>query len=342
MEHFEYFCSLIMYHMGLKEFIKRDLNNLFYREYRLARKVRKYLSPYYSEHAPVGKNKNKMIIFMADGRKKHGGLADRLRGMVTTYKYCLEHHIDFRIHFTSPFELEELLIPNKYDWRISADEISYNSSCSLPVYIDSSPYTEADLIFQRKMADKFLSNEDFKQIHLYTNMYYADDEFGPLFNSLFKPVPALQACIDDNLAKLGGDYLSLSFRFQNLFGDFKDGNCVYSPEEQQMLLDKCVTKIRALREAHPEVNKILITADSERFLKEVSNLDFVYLLPGKIGHMDHRSEQDITVHMKTFLDFFMLSHSKEIYLLVTGEMYKSGFAKRAAKLQGIPFECVDF
>lgn len=342
MKHFEYFCSLIMYRMGLKEFIKRDLNNLFYREYRLVKKVRKHLSPYYSEHAPIGKNENRMIVFMADGRKKHGGLADRLRGMITTYKYCLDHHVDFRIHFTSPFELEELLIPNEYDWRIRADEISYHSSYSLPVYIDSSRYPEADRTFQRKMAEKFLCNENFKQIHLYTNMYYADDEFGPLFNRLFRPAPALQTWIDENLAKLGGNYLSLSFRFQNLLGDFKDGDFVYSLEDQQILLDKCMAKIRALREAHPEVDKILVTADSERFLKEVSNLDFVYLLPGQVGHMDHQSEQGIAIHMKTFLDFFVLSHSSKIYLLVTGKMYKSGFAKRAAKLQGIPFESVEF
>ncbi|MEG2150383.1 MAG: hypothetical protein RRY36_04085, partial [Bacteroidaceae bacterium] len=103
--------------MGLKDFIKCDLNNLLYREYRLNRKVKKYLSPYYTEQAPAGKNKKKIIIFMADGRKSHGGLADRLRGMISTYKYCLEHEVEFRIHFTSPFELGELLVPNEYDWR---------------------------------------------------------------------------------------------------------------------------------------------------------------------------------------------------------------------------------
>ena len=327
--------------MGLKDFIKSDLNNLLYRENRLNRKVKRYLSPYYNEQEPVGKNEKKIIVFMADGRKKHGGLADRLRGMISTFKYCQEHNLEFRIHFTSPFELEDLLIPNQYDWRIRNDEISYNSSFSLPVYIDSSHYPEADRAFQRKMTEKMFS-KDYKQIHVYTNMYFADDEFGPLFNQLFKPAPALQAWIDENLSKLGDNYISLSFRFQNLFGDFPDGTTVYSPEEQKELLDKCIAKIQSLHEAHPEANKVLITADSECFLKQISKLDFVYVLPGKVGHMDHRSEQDINVHMKTFLDFFVLSHSRKIYLLVTGKMYKSGFAKRAAKLQGVPFAEVDF
>lgn len=56
--------------MGLKDFIKSDLNNLLYREYRLNRKVKRYLSPYYNEQEPVGKNEKKIIIFMADGQKK--------------------------------------------------------------------------------------------------------------------------------------------------------------------------------------------------------------------------------------------------------------------------------
>ena len=90
------------------------------------------------------------------------------------------------------------------------------------------------------------------------------------------------------------------------------------------------------------MNKILVTADSEYFLGEVSKLDFVFVLPGKIGHMDNQSGQELDVHRKTFLDFFMLSYSKKIYLLVTGKMYKSGFARRAAKLRGIPFVEIDF
>ena len=56
--------------------------------------------------------------------------------------------------------------------------------------------------------------------------------------------------------------------------------------------------------------------------------------------MDSTSQQDIQVHMKTFLDIFVLSHAKKIYLLITGKMYKSGFAKRAAKLNNIPVEII--
>ena len=95
--------------MRIKDFVKCNLNNLFYREYRLRRKVRRHLLPYYKEAFPVGKNTNKMIVFMADGRKCDGGLADRLRGIVSTYEYCLNHRVDFSINFKIPIKIEYLL-----------------------------------------------------------------------------------------------------------------------------------------------------------------------------------------------------------------------------------------
>lgn len=48
--------------MRIKDFVKCNLNNLFYREYRLRRKVRRHLLPYYKEAFPVGKNTNKTIV----------------------------------------------------------------------------------------------------------------------------------------------------------------------------------------------------------------------------------------------------------------------------------------
>ena len=324
--------------MNLKKFIKCKLNNLFYREYILKRKTDKYLAPFYNREAQIASNVDKQIIVMVDGRKTHGGLVDRLRGIITTYKYCLEHQIDFRIHFTSPFRLEDLLIPNEYNWCISDEDISYNSNCSLPVYINSSRYGgDAELVYQQKLAEKYFRKE-YKQIHVYTNMYYADKEFGGLFNSLFKPVPKLQEWVNEQSESIGGNYIAVATRFQNLLGDFKDGaSQALSLEEQEALIKKCINQIMMLQQNHSDIKKILITSDSAKFLKEVSKLDFVYVLPGEIGHMDTKSEDDISIHMKTFLDFFMLAKSQKIYLLIIGKMYKSGFSNRAAKLSGIPF-----
>ena len=54
---------------------------------------------------------------MVDGKIRHGGLADRLYGILCTYSYCKSCGIDFKLYFVSPFNLSLLLQPNSYDWR---------------------------------------------------------------------------------------------------------------------------------------------------------------------------------------------------------------------------------
>ena len=49
---------------------------------------------------------------MADGLIKQGGLADRLRGIVSLYKFCKENDLVFTIYFSVPFNMQEFLRPN--------------------------------------------------------------------------------------------------------------------------------------------------------------------------------------------------------------------------------------
>ncbi len=51
--------------MRIKDFVKCNLNNLFYREYRLRRKVRRHLLHLTRRAFLSGKIRNKMIVFMA-------------------------------------------------------------------------------------------------------------------------------------------------------------------------------------------------------------------------------------------------------------------------------------
>ena len=51
------------------------------------------------------------IICMFDGRMGHGGLADRLHGMVSMFCYAKKHGMDFRIHYVYPFFSFQLSAP---------------------------------------------------------------------------------------------------------------------------------------------------------------------------------------------------------------------------------------
>lgn len=330
--------------------LRAEFNYLFFREYRFNREARRHLLPYYSKTAPAARNTRKTIVSMFDGRRPHGGLADRLRSIATVYAYCRDHGVDFRLHFTAPFRLEEYLLPNRYDWRIDDDELCYNRRDACPVYIGSARSDfERDKAFQRKIACKFFGRS-YRQIHVYTSMYYEEARFGELFHELFRPVPALQQAVERHVEELSGPqrggFISVSTRFRELLGDFnerRDRPARGLPEdERERLIDRCCRQIERIRAQHPEAAAVLVTSDSVRFLERAAQLEGVRVLPGRIGHMDVVDGSQSDVHAKTFLDFLVLSRATELYLLVTGGMYSGNFAKRAAQLGGRPYREVRF
>ncbi len=67
--------------MKISERIKSEINYLFFRRYRYRRVERRHLAGYYGPENPAAINERRQVIFMADGKRMHGGLADRLRGI---------------------------------------------------------------------------------------------------------------------------------------------------------------------------------------------------------------------------------------------------------------------
>lgn len=335
---------------AIRKFLKIKFEYLFFREYRFRREVKRHYLPYYSHDAAKAKNEQRMVVSMYDGKRYHGGLADRLRGITTIYKYCKDNNIDYRLYFVSPFDIRLFLLPNKYDWHIETSDISYNIEDSLPVYMDTSNLdVEKDLAFQRKITKKFLTN-GFKQTHVYSTVYYEQDSFREMFLELFRPTLMLQAAIDEQLKNIGGKFISVSTRFLELLGDFNESKDREArgldEKERAALIDSCLGKIAEIRQQHPEIEKVLVTSDSETFAQKAKEtFDYVYVIPGKIGHMDvvNGNQDHINVHMKTFVDFFTLSHSEAVYLIATGKMYQnSGFSHRAAQLGNRPFKRILF
>lgn len=328
--------------------LKCAINYGFYSAYRFRRVARHRLMRYYTNDAPRATNTTKQVVIMFDGRKNHGGLADRLRGICTTYCFCREKQYDFRVHFTTPFSLEEYLEPNQYDWRIEPQQLSYNLHDARPVYIASSNLDETrDNRFQRRIAEQFLA-ADFKQLHLYTNMRFEEELFGKTFHELFRPAAWLQHLIDEQLTELGGkgQFIAVSTRFLESLGDFNE-SATRAPkalpaEEQERLLVRCGAELARIHAAHPD-QTILVTSDSARFLDFArQNYPFVRTLPGKIGHIDVVGRGEKEVHTKTFLDFLVLTHAAEHYYLIGPAMYRGNFSRRAAQIGEAPFHEVFF
>ena len=88
---------------------------------------------------------------------------------------------------------------------------------------------------------------------------------------------------------------------------------------------------------------ILVNSDSTTFLQTAAKLDYVYVIPGNITHIDGKNDTDeYNAYEKTFLDFFMIANAERIYLLRTGQMYNSGYPFAASKIYNRPFEKIEF
>lgn len=276
-------------------------------------------------------------IVMIDGLQIHGGFADRIRGICTIYWFCKIHKIPFGIYYTSPFKLENYLLPNKVNWKVCENEISRNVNYAKPVFL-------MEWMFPHKYHNLYLylsCKLTKKQLQIYTNSHFYYNHFSDAFHELFKPAPRLNDAIEYNKRQIGGKYIAMVFRFQQLLGDFKEANFkILSSEEQKTLIEKCIKKVS---EFYDSQYKILITSDSRKFLDEIDKrLDFVYTIPGNVVHIDYTDNANYDTYLKSFVDFYMLSDAEKIYLVVTDDMYQSGFPKTASKVNNRPFEIIKF
>ena len=285
------------------------------------------------------------VVFTCNGFIWHGGLVDRFKGALSVYEWCKRNGRTFKINFVHPFNLSDYLCPTKYDWQNAFN--LYDSNKSQPKVCLLEPRTSQrdELKYDRdRMLNKWLDgnlSDASKQLHVYTNMNRTDIGFASLFNELFRPVPRLQTLIDEHLANIGGKYISISFRFTTLLGDFTD--CTGSPlppEERTELIERSLEAIKAISRQAPAHDKILVTADSETFLVKAKEIENVYVIPGKVGHIDYDHGDD--VNMKTFLDFFLISMAEKVYLARSGKMYNSAFAKTASLVNNKPFEVYEY
>ena len=281
----------------------------------------------------------KTVIYMVQPETTFsGGLSDRLRGIVSIYAECKKQGLPFRIVF-EPLHLEDYLLPNKYDWRISEDEICWDVKkvypCVLLTY-HNNPHNRWQHFVQSTVLKSYI-RKPYRQIHVYSNMICRDSEYSPLFHELFKPVPELQQLIDYHLEKLGGEggYISLTFRFRQLLGDFKEGGETLPVDERKDYIDRCIKTVEALHEEHAD-KLILVTADSHTFLEELAkrSLPYVYIMPGKVVHIGFTFDADNKTYMKSFLDMYMLSLAHTVYQALDSKLMRSSFPIRAALMGG--------
>ena len=302
--------------------------------------TRQVAEKYYTQSGTTEVNAEPMVVTMFDGRVNQGGLCDRLWGIVSTYLYCKDNQLPFKLHFINPFDMADYLVPASVDWQINPAKLSYDNSVAQPMVIKCLGYGREDDLSNIKRAIA----RGVKQLHLYTNAHSTRARFHEGFNDLFKPSPVVQKAIDDVIQREGDDYVSISFRFVRLFGDFDDVDWPVLPDEEsrEKMIQRGIAAIERVKALHPG-KKVLVTTDSATFLNRARKVDGVFVVEGDIKHVDFsNTDGEQLPHLKTFLDLLLLSRSQHVYLGMNDQVYPSTFSKTASIIGNHPFTTLEF
>ncbi|NUM71489.1 MAG: hypothetical protein HUU43_11610 [Ignavibacteriaceae bacterium] len=264
----------------------------------------------------------KMLIYMADGKTLHGGITDRLKGMLCAQRFAALSGIDFRINHRFPFRLTDYLVPGRIRWAVNDEELIYNLKISRPVYFIDASAKRLNSFNARSLS--------VSQIHLYCNTEpfllngMNDLLFADVFDDLFEFNPSfLQRT---GMASLAGKSFKkgLQFRFRNALGDFTDINSAEHP-----LKDKLISEsLGKVRMAHEETGeKIMVFSDSRTFIREaLSRYDFVIAEDAEITHPD-QDKNGTGNYDSYFSDLIKMALCDQVEQIVLPGMYDSYFPK---------------
>lgn len=273
-------------------------------------------------------------VMRVDGRGYHGGMTDRFKGIISWWHYCQKHSLEFKIHYTYPFNLTEYLVPNDYNWYIKESKIP-NSIFNTRIFYGRGENGSRLERLNTKKNIWYYGNLDLGKFLKYEPYNLP---WGETFHKLFKPSELLENHLNICRKEIGGEYIAAVYRFQNLLGDFKEYHFkeISDQHEVDNLVRRALAELDAIHLENPSY-RILVTSDSIRFLNEAAKKDYVYIIPGKIEHMDTEISDCDHTQLKSFLDFFMISEACKVYSITIGKMYPSDFPEYAAKLNNVPF-----
>ncbi|MCH5230106.1 MAG: hypothetical protein J1F12_08975 [Muribaculaceae bacterium] len=270
------------------------------------------------------------VIYIVDKTTK-SGLSDRLWGSVSCFIICKKNNIDYKISWTYPFDLTEFLVPNKYNWEVKSNQIDENKI----VYIRNNHNNS----IQEKILKRIIRENNITKV--YGVGHLNRNEFGFYYNYLFKPSPLLEESVNKCLKEINCKYISITFRFQQLLGDFKEiGKSIKDKDKKQKILEISKKIISDLYENN-KYNQILVTSDSTTFLDYIKDLDYVYVIPGNIIHMGFSDDKSLENHLKSFIDFYMIANADTVYFVKTNLTYHSTFAYTAAKVYNKPYKIIE-
>ena len=305
----------------------------------------------YSSNQGYAKNEKKLVIMMIDGKVSHGGLADRLKGIVSVYMVAKKMNLDFKLHFVNPFPISKIFDINKVDWKISPSDISYNNNSSKAYYL----MNDRRYCYESSGVKAFeeILKSDYKQLHIYSNSFLSLEcgKFQELYHELFTLTDSFRDDLKDHIDVLGKDFICVGTRFAGSLGDFSDAcTGALTSEEQVKLMSDCKAKIQQIHEEYPS-KMILLATDSDRFVKYLEDVEYIYTIDGPRIHIDSpdyrrkdfvMSDSEYGKLKITLIDYILISEASKIFQLHGKGMWQGGFTLSASQINNRPYEVIEF
>lgn len=274
------------------------------------------------------KIKQKKVIMCFDGYFDHGGLVDRLKGIISFYEAACQAGIEFKIFHKVPYELTEFLIPNLHDWVAKKDDMKWNPFSTKFIYgmqdfrmhplkkIANNSCNTFFVYYNVDFLGKLLPNktdEDIKQ------------HWSLRFNQLFKQSPYLEQQM--NNLDLPPKAIAIHTRFISIVGDFVDNSPlqVLNNLERDKLFCDLVNAIEKTKVNYLD-QEVFVFSDSITYLNFIKKNTPYRVIEGVPLHPDNRSRKfELERHLKTFLDFFAIANCKEVVLIRKDFMHPSAY-----------------
>lgn len=310
------------------------MNKKWRRRISLIHKQLVFVLYYSTEIKWVSKSQDKKkIIICFDGLFPHGGLVDRLKGIISFYEVAKKLDYDFYIYFEHPFSLLNFLQPNKVNWKIDKIKLKYNIFNTKILYLMNDFEVNPFELIQKSNSKTILiySNVDYIGAMNTNNSLEENNQIWRTnYNELFKNSPFLDEALMVYQSK---KRIVFHTRFTSLMGDFKDTtSLILDDVAKQNLINKLIIKINETVVLHSNAT-IYVLSDSVYFLNYIKENTTYSVLDGIPIHLDTKNNSfNLSDHLKTFIDFYFIAKSDAVYMLKIDEMYSSGFSKYAAIL----------
>lgn len=269
------------------------------------------------------RNTDPLVIFIVDPKKKHPGLMDLLKVIISIFYIAKINGFNFKIHFHSPFELNKFLNFNQVDWTCKDEDILYSLKKSriLNYYGNNHLYQ-----LNKKIVQYHVYNYEGKNLLQQLEIEHWEKIWVDCFNELFKPSNLLE----QNLSLQGyqrGKYIAVHFRFVNSIEHLENGyNKTLEGEELKIFINDCINQLYSIQMKNENI-PLLVFSDTNRFLKIAKEKGF-NSLEGEVKHISYTNDYDKI--MKTFIDLFMMSRASKIYRMQNKHLYPSVFSYYAS------------